>query len=92
MANIKVMAFTSIKEVIGEGELNLELKGDPTLKDLLTLLRDSYNLPGKLFDGEDITKYLFILINGRLSSLLGGVDAILKDGDEIALLPPAGGG
>ena len=86
------MAFTSIGEAIGEDEFNLEFNEDPTLKDLLTLLRDSYSLPEKLFDGEDITKYLFILINGRLSSLLGGVDAILKDGDEIALLPPAGGG
>ena len=86
------MAFTSIKEAMGGEEFNLEFTEDTTLGDLLTMLRDYYNLPEKLFDGEDITKHLFVLINGRLSSLLGGVDAILKDGDEIALLPPAGGG
>lgn len=92
MTSLKVLTFTSIKDVMGEEEFDLEFSDDPSLKDLLILLRDSYNLPEILFDGEEITKYMFVLINGRLSSLLGGVDAILKDGDEIALLPPAGGG
>ena len=35
---------------------------------------------------------LAILVNGKNMHLLGGIDAILHDGDEVVILPPVAGG
>jgi molybdopterin converting factor small subunit len=35
---------------------------------------------------------LQIMINGRQHTLLGGMEAPLKDGDTVVLLPPIAGG
>lgn len=35
---------------------------------------------------------LAVLVNGRNIHLLGGVDTVLRDGDEVVIFPPAAGG
>jgi len=62
---------------------------------LLNLLSKKY---GKEFDDYmfdeigDVRGHLQVLINGRSVSTMQGLKTQLKDADQVAILPPVGGG
>jgi molybdopterin synthase sulfur carrier subunit len=45
-----------------------------------------------VFEGQDVSKNVIILVNRRGIRELEGLETKLKDGDEVALLPPVSGG
>lgn len=95
MVRVKVKAFATVRSLIGSS-LEMELQGNPTVYDLLNEIfrkcgehvREMMINPqtGKLFE------YFKILRNGRNIDFLQGLDTPLKNGDEIAIFPPVGGG
>ena len=90
---VKVKAFANLREVFG-GEISIELKERAALKDLLSPIF----LPSKAVEAiinsksREIKTTILILKNGRNIRFLGGLLAELKDGDEIKVFPPLGGG
>lgn len=79
---IKVLVFAHIKEIIGSGEVALELanggKGDDVLGKLVELYPEL----------ADHRKYLKLSMNGEY---INNNDAVLDD-SEIAIFPPVSGG
>lgn len=78
---IKVKCFSQVKYALGETELNLNLENGSTTSDLEKIIRDKGN--GQL---DNIS--LRIAVNQQYLS----DEVELKDGDEVALIPPVQGG
>jgi molybdopterin synthase sulfur carrier subunit len=84
--NIQLLYFARLREVFGIGQERLQLAADAaTLADLLDVLRAR----GGVWTEE--------LAAGRawrvaVNQDIVGVDATLRDNDEVALFPPVTGG
>lgn len=79
---VTVRLFGSIREEAGAKELSLELSPGASVKDLRALLSEGFPAVGRLGDR------LRISINYDVAS----ETAVLREGDEVALLPPVSGG
>lgn len=79
---VRVKLFASAREAVGKKELTVELDGEKTGAELVDELTERY--PGL----KDIRQQLIIALNKST----GNQDEVLKDGDEISILPPVSGG
>ncbi|GAC1659327.1 MAG: hypothetical protein NVS4B13_03810 [Candidatus Elarobacter sp.] len=79
---VRVLAFARLRELLGFGERALDVEDGATLDDLwIRLARDARGL-------DALRASTRFARNGALAT---GATA-LREGDEIALLPPVGGG
>ncbi len=79
---IRVLAFARLREILNAGETVLELRAGARVRDAWGALAE--RCPA-LDEHRTSTR---IACNGSLVAL----GHMLRDGDEIALLPPVGGG
>ena len=79
---VKVFLFAQLRELLREDELCLEAQAPLSCKDAAFQLAQRY--PGI----AGLLKQCIVACNG----VLVPADTILKDGDEMALLPPVSGG
>jgi molybdopterin synthase sulfur carrier subunit len=92
---IVVKFFTTLREVVGKKEELLEFSKPITVDAMLKQLSKRY---GKDFDDYmfdelgDVRGHLQVLINGRSVSTMQDLKTQLKDADQVAILPPVGGG
>jgi molybdopterin synthase catalytic subunit len=79
---VRVLLFAGLREAVGKKDLVLELPAEAIVKDLMDRMEKSFPI---------LAGY-----RGRLLVSLNQAhadpDAILRDGDEVALLPPLSGG
>ena len=93
--NVTVKFFTTLREIAGKKEEKIELSHAATVDALLRVLSQKY---GKEFNDYiydnlgNVRGYLQILVNGKSITTLQGLKTKLKEGDQIAILPPVGGG
>jgi molybdopterin synthase sulfur carrier subunit len=90
---VKVKAFANLREVFG-GEMKIDLKEEAVLKDLLSPVFLTPEAVEAIIDSEsgEIKPTILILKNGRNIRFLEGLLAKLKEGDEVSIFPPLGGG
>jgi len=92
---VKVRFFTTLREIVGKKEEPIPLSGSVTLEALLKQLSKKY---GKDFEDYvydelgNVHGHLQFLINGKSASATRGLKTKLKEGDQVAILPPVGGG
>lgn len=92
---VTVKFFTTLREIVGKKEEKIELSRATTLDSLLRVLSQRY---GKEFNDYiydelgNVRGHLQFLVNGRSVTTLRGLKTKLKGGDQIAILPPVGGG
>ncbi|HKC49581.1 MAG TPA: molybdopterin converting factor subunit 1 [Myxococcota bacterium] len=79
---VRVLLFAALREAVGEKSLELELRDSATVADLLAQLEAKHRV--------------FVGHRGRLlvarNEERAAPSAVLRDGDEVALLPPVSGG
>lgn len=80
---VRIHAFARLRELLGEAEFALELPAGATLVDVWEALRARNRAIDALAASTRMAR------NGHVAALLGEP---VEDGDEIALLPPVGGG
>ncbi len=88
--NIRVNIYMTLREKLGWNTRIVELKsGENRLSNLLEKLpRLAEELEAYREKGYEPV----ILVNGRHHVFLGGLDAVLSDGDVVDVFPPAAGG
>jgi MoaD family protein len=79
---VKVRFFSIHKEIVGKSQQEIVLKYDSTTQSLIDSLTSKHP---RLKKAED---YTVVSLNGKLVNK----PMKLKDGDEVALFPPVGGG
>jgi molybdopterin synthase catalytic subunit len=79
---IRVLLFAALREAVGEKEVDLEMDEGSSLGELLARLEASAP-PVRAFRGRVV-----VALNRERAAL----DAELRPGDEVALLPPVSGG
>lgn len=93
---VSVRMFTTLRELAGKGEETLEFDaGVVTVKDVLRELVKQHGKAFKnyLYDKEEkVQEYLRLLVNGKRVELLEELEMRLKEGDQVAIVPPIGGG
>jgi MoaD family protein len=91
-----VKTIGSFKEIIGTKEIELSLEEGITLKDLLIHMTERWGdaLESKLFEPGTATPfpYIRLMVNGQDIAFLNRMQTVIKEGDEVLILPPAYGG
>ena len=92
---ITVRFFTTLREIVGKKEERVEFSKPVSVEAVLKQLSKKY---GKDFDDYmfdelgDVRGHLQILVNGRSVTTMRGLKTQLKGADQVAILPPVGGG
>ena len=81
---IKVKYFASLRSIAGKEEDQFDMGSETTLKNLSHEISKTAPKIGEMMLGKKI----MVSVNLDVASL----EAIIKDGDEVALLPPFSGG
>lgn len=88
-----MLYFGVLRELLGVSDEVVELPNEATVGDLLRHLRvrtsnDSMSNTAELALDERLWKSLAVAVNREY----GSTSIVLRDGDEVALLPPVSGG
>jgi len=94
---VKVRYFTTLRELAGGAEEELEIEDDASLADLIrdVALRYGKEAHNYLYQNGEKSKAdpsIYFLINGINARMLSGMDTKLRDGHVVAIIPPIGGG
>lgn len=92
---VKIRAFANLADLVGRGAVELELPEGATVEDALRALFDRFGkaLEFMLTDGRGrLADFVKVFLNGRDIDFLSGLKTPLKDGDELYIFPPVGGG
>lgn len=79
---VKLLFFASLKDIVGSRQLDLDIPSGATVNDLLERLESRY--PG-------LQRYRSIVLTS-LNEEYVDRQAVISDGDEVALFPPVSGG
>ncbi|WXG41279.1 MAG: ubiquitin-like small modifier protein 1 [Candidatus Freyarchaeum deiterrae] len=91
----KIKVFATLREITKTKEIELESDNKIKVHDAIKLMTDRYGekLANYLLEKNGEPKPVFILmVNGVSIKELKGLETPLKDGDVLAVLPPAVGG
>ena len=75
---VRVLLFAGLREKAGKGEMDIELNSSAQVKDL----QEKLNLT------KDVWNSMAFAVNQTYSP----ANTVLKEGDEVALIPPVAGG
>src|SRR3990172_2550614 len=81
---VTVRLFAAVRQAAGREEIRLELEQPCPVRVFVRTLQDSHPKLARLFD----EKKVLIAVNEEMAQQ----ETIVKDGDEIALMPPFAGG
>jgi len=96
--NVSVRFFGSLRALLGKKVecVKFEDRERATVEKVLNRLSEIYgkDFVEYVFDRRtgEVQSYLLLLVNGRSTTVLGGLETRLVDGDVLAILPPVGGG
>jgi len=79
---VRVKFFAAPREAIGAGEIEQELPAGATVGELIDRLTEEYPVL------RAYTRFISVAVNRAYA----GMQTELHDGDEVACLPPVGGG
>jgi len=92
---VQVKFFTTLREITGKKDEEVESSSDLTVKELFTRLSEKYGteFTDYVYDEKgEVRTHIQVLINGRDIDLFQGLETKLKEGDTVAIFPPVGGG
>jgi molybdopterin converting factor subunit 1 len=78
---VTLLLFASYADALGATSLDMELPGESTVGELLDVIRSR---PG----AERLPPKPMVAVNQAYAAL----DSVVREGDEVALIPPVAGG
>ena len=96
MIIVKVRTILTLKTIMGSGETEISVPEEATLRQLITTLVDRWGdeLASYLYEPntKSLRPYIRLMVNGRDIAFLQGMETVLRNGDEVLVLPPVSGG
>ena len=91
---MKVRYFTTLRELAGSSEEELELEANASLAKLIARVADKHGKAARdyLYHDDKVDPSIYLLVNGKNAKVLSGLDTKLEEGDSVAIVPPIGGG
>lgn len=88
MANVTLKFTGNVHTRMGAYQMDFSFEGTK-LRDLLSAMFTRHNLRDLLLDESgNLKPYARVLVNGRFSELLQGLETPVRDGDIIVLIHP----
>jgi len=90
---VNIKYFATFRDLTGE--LSFRLDNPPSdVEGLLELLSKKYGTPFRcaVFEGDDLSPFLILLVNGRNVRISGALATPLSADDEVAVFPMVAGG
>ena len=88
---IEVRIPTILRTYTG-GEKAVEATGDTLAALIESLEADHPGLKERLIDGGDLRRFVNVYINDEDVRFIGSLEATLRDGDQVVILPAVAGG
>ncbi|MEM3463608.1 MAG: MoaD/ThiS family protein [Candidatus Bathyarchaeia archaeon] len=92
---VNIRFVGSFRNITNKGKVTLELGEGAQLKEAVKRITEEFpKMERVLIDPElgDPRPNTLIIVNGREISVLKGLETVLKDGDEVVLIPVSHGG
>lgn len=87
---IIIRFFAMMREIVGKSKILYEITENISINRVIIELADEIpNLKNILFNKNNVNESLLFVLNGQTVESL---QVILKDNDELTILPPSGGG
>ena len=91
MIMVKVRTILTLKTIMGSGETELSLQEESTLGQLITILVNRWGdkLASHLYEpnSNSLRPYIRLMVNGRDIAFLERMETVLRNGDEVLILP-----
>ena len=87
---MKIKLFGGLRQKAGSSER--EVSGTTVREVLTNLCADNKPLQAAIFDGNELRAHVRVMVNGRDSELVDGLDTAVNTDDQIAIFPPIAGG
>jgi len=94
---VKVRYFTTLRELAGRSEEEVELRDGGNLVTLIQQVAEKYGKAARNYlyvspENSELDPSIYFLVNGKNARVLSGPKTELKDSDIVAIIPPIGGG
>ncbi|MBI5745964.1 MAG: MoaD/ThiS family protein, partial [Nitrospirae bacterium] len=84
LSMVTIRLFATLRNIVGKDQIELEIKGESKFKDFVSDLKIKFPQVVDMID----KKRVLVSVNQELMD----ENTIIKDGDEIAIMPPFSGG
>ncbi len=91
--HVTVRLFAAIRDSFGEKEIPVASADAPDISRLIEVICSCRERRRAILDEAGMVRpEIAVLVNGRNIAFLGGMQAALRAGDEVAIFPPMYGG
>lgn len=87
--------FATLRDIAGQKEIEVPFEDGQTVRQLIAAISDMYpELGDQIMDANgELTGLVHILLHGRhVHWMEDGLDSVIRERDQIVLLPPTAGG
>lgn len=87
---MKIKLFGGLRQIAGTKEQDIT---GATIREVLEkICADDESLHKAIFDGTKLHQHVRVMVNGRDSELVQGLETPVSEDDQIAIFPPIAGG
>jgi MoaD family protein len=91
---VKFKSFGTVRRLLKEKTIEIEVSQDATVRQVINAVVElrGDELRKLIMQDKAISGNLIVMLNKKDVETLGGIDIVVHDGDEIAILPHVQGG
>ena len=91
---VRFKSFGSVRRLLKEKIIDVEVPNDSTVRQVVNRVVElgGEELRELIMHDNDISGNLIVMLNKKDVETLGGIDIVVHDGDEVAILPHVQGG
>jgi len=91
---VSFKSFGTIRRILKERVIEIEIPDDSTVRQVINRVVEmgGEGLRRLIMHNDEISGNMIVMLNKKDVETLGGIDIVVHDGDEVAILPHVQGG